>query len=64
MLDVVLMGATALNSSGNAYIVGEKGGLVGLDDLRMQPGGRHDNDHFDYRSIGIMITSAEVRLGN
>lgn len=36
-------------------------GLVALEDLRVQPGGRHNNDHTDYRSISIMITSEEVR---
>jgi hypothetical protein len=38
-------------------------GMVGLEDLRMQAGGRHDNDHVDFRDIKIMVTSEEVRDG-
>lgn len=40
-------------------VEGDHGGLA-LEDLAQLAGGRHDNDHADYRSIKIMVTSEEV----
>ena len=37
------------------------GGMVALEDLCMQAGGRHDNDDAEFRDIKIMVTSQEVR---
>lgn len=37
--------------------------FVAVDDLWQTAGGRHDNDHNDYREIQIMVTSQEVRGG-
>jgi hypothetical protein len=37
------------------------GGMVALEDLAAAAGGRHDNDHADYRDIKVMVTSEEVR---
>ena len=36
------------------------GALLGVEDLLLFAGGRHDNDHADYRAISIMVTSEEV----
>jgi hypothetical protein len=35
--------------------------VVAVEDLWQTAGGRHDNDHQDYRDIKIMVTSEEVR---
>lgn len=63
-LDIVLLGASLLSDTGGAgppaVPAANGAGLVALEDLRLQPGGRHNNDHTDYRSISIMITSEEV----
>jgi hypothetical protein len=37
------------------------GGMIAVEDLQMQAGGRHDNDHANFRDIKIMVTSDEVR---
>lgn len=34
--------------------------IEALEDLQQQAGGRHSNDHADFRSIRIMVTSDEV----
>ncbi|MEW5300661.1 MAG: hypothetical protein WDW36_003575 [Sanguina aurantia] len=58
-LDVVLLGASVPAApSEEPTSDGEE--MTSLEELRLQPGGRHDNDHADYRSIGIMITSDEA----
>ena len=33
---------------------------LGIEDIRMRAGGRHDNDHSDFRSIRIMPTIEEI----
>jgi hypothetical protein len=34
--------------------------MLGLEDLKMRAGGRHDNDKTNFRDIQIMVTSEEV----
>jgi hypothetical protein len=36
------------------------GGMIAVEDLQMQAGGRHDNDKTNFRDIKIMVTSDEV----
>ncbi|GFR50032.1 hypothetical protein Agub_g12193 [Astrephomene gubernaculifera] len=38
----------------------QQGAGIALEDLLAGPGGRHDNDHVDYRSIQILTTSDEA----
>jgi len=35
--------------------------MVAVEDLLQCAGGRHDNDHQDFRDIRVMVTSEEVR---
>lgn len=60
-LEVVLLGASVPGSGPAGPGAAVWNALVGLQEVKLQPGGRHDNDHADYRSIAIMITSEEVR---
>lgn len=39
---------------------GEPSELVAVEDLLQAAGGRHDNDHQDFRDIKVMVTSQEV----
>ncbi|GAX74369.1 hypothetical protein CEUSTIGMA_g1818.t1 [Chlamydomonas eustigma] len=34
--------------------------LIAIEDIQAGPGGRHDNDHMDYRSIKIIPTASEA----
>ncbi|KAG2495742.1 hypothetical protein HYH03_006339 [Edaphochlamys debaryana] len=63
-LKVVLAGAAAAAEAA-ATAGGSTGsktgaGGVALEDLLLGPGGRHDNDHVDYRSITVLPTSEEA----
>lgn len=58
-LETVLMGAAAGTREGHDPVSAE---MISVEDLRLQAGGRHDNDYTDFRSISIMITSEEVRF--
>jgi hypothetical protein len=40
--------------------VDEAVGVVAVGDLWQTAGGRHDNDHQDFRDIEVMVTSQEV----
>eukprot|EP00798_Chlamydomonas_sp_ICE-L_P005792 gene5792-6073_t len=51
-LEVALAGSKAASGRGADF--------VPLEDLQSGPGGRHDNDQADYRSIKIIPTSEEV----
>ncbi|KAG2492324.1 hypothetical protein HYH03_009275 [Edaphochlamys debaryana] len=70
-LQVVLAGAQAGAQAGagaaaglvEAAAGGPGGSGVALEDLLLGPGGRHDNDHTDYRSIKIVPTSDEALSG-
>jgi hypothetical protein len=58
---VVLAGAQEGARAGGATQAAGSG-APGLDELIAQgPGGRHDNDSADYRSIRVLPTSEEVR---
>ncbi|PNH08303.1 NFX1-type zinc finger-containing protein 1 [Tetrabaena socialis] len=64
-LQVVLAGTAAARgrggaASGAATAGGRRLGGPALEDIVAGPGGRHDNDSVDYRSIKIAPTSAEA----
>lgn len=61
-LRVVLAGTAGANNSpgdGQSAQAGDVG-VMAIEDLAEQAGGRHDNDHADYRSITLLPTSEEV----
>ena len=64
-LKVLLAGVSAASDSKVEESQGgggaARGGMVALEDLAAAAGGRHDNDHADYRDIKVMVTSEEVR---
>ena len=49
-----------VNAAGAAEVGGAAAGLVAVEDLWQTAGGRHDNDHQDFRDIRVMVTSTEV----
>jgi hypothetical protein len=49
-----------VNAAGAAEVGGAAAGLVAVEDLWQTAGGRHDNDHQDFRDIRVMVTSQEV----
>lgn len=51
-LEIVLAGGLLQN--------GGVDGIMAAEDLAQAAGGRHDNDHADFRSISINVTSEEV----
>jgi hypothetical protein len=51
---------TAAAAAAAAAEVGGALGLVAVEDLWQTAGGRHDNDHQDFRDIRVMVTSEEV----
>lgn len=67
-LQVVLAGLAATEGgtpvdADASGAVGEGGALLrSMEDLQAGPGGRHDNDFADYRSINIVPTAAEVSI--
>lgn len=55
-LKVVLAGVEAAASGQTASVPN----IIALEDLHTGPGGRHDNDHYDYRSIKVIPTPEEA----
>jgi hypothetical protein len=46
--------------TGEVYAEESRASPLSLEDVQAGPGGRHDNDHADFRSIEICPTSSEV----